>query len=304
MIFKSIRMTGLTLVIFSATVMAAFEYADYLSALCTRESGCNPTSINQFGFIGSYQMGEAALIDSGYYQRDGSNANDWRGRWTGKNGINSLADFQASSAKQTQAINDYNAKQWTYIQADGSDNFIGQTINGVLITESGLLAGAHLVGHAGLKTYLQSGGTVVPKDANKVAVSNYIAKFSGYDISAVSGRSTTLTGGVGNVGAGTPATYGTGSASYQNPFLGAGSVTGPLPNPATSFQSGTGGVSYSDVTSAVQALISSIVLLWLAYVAWGQLIAWGEGTISVMVMQANIIKASVMTMFLLFIVLA
>ena len=57
--------------LFVATaVWAASEYSDYLAALSARESGSNPGSVNQYGFLGSYQMGEAALIDAGYYQKD------------------------------------------------------------------------------------------------------------------------------------------------------------------------------------------------------------------------------------------
>jgi len=40
-----------------------------------------------------YQMGEAALIDAGYYKADGTKTNDWTGQWTGKNGIYSKQDF-------------------------------------------------------------------------------------------------------------------------------------------------------------------------------------------------------------------
>ena len=286
---------------FSAALFAAAEYSDYLAALCTQESGCNPSSINRYGFIGSYQMGEAALIDAGYYLKDGTKNNDWKGSWTGKNGINSLADFYASPAIQTQAINDYNAKQWRYILADGANQYLGQTINGILITESGLLAGAHLVGHAGLLTFLASGGSVVPKDANNVLVTNYIHKFSGYNIAEISGNVTT--------GGNTVNSSNTNLAGADGSYLGlingtgtAAGVTGISVAPGAAFQSGSG-LSYSDVSLAVQSIIATILLLWTAYVSWGQFRLWSEGAISLYVMQVNIVKATVLMTLMLFMLL-
>ena len=72
----------------SGVVWAASEYSDYLAALSARESGSNPGTVNKYGFLGSYQMGERAFIDAGYYLKDHTpDTNDWKGTWTGKNGI-------------------------------------------------------------------------------------------------------------------------------------------------------------------------------------------------------------------------
>lgn len=47
-------------------------YDDFFEALGQKESSGNYASINKkHGYLGKYQMGEAALIDSGYYKRDG-----------------------------------------------------------------------------------------------------------------------------------------------------------------------------------------------------------------------------------------
>jgi hypothetical protein len=56
----------------------------YYQKLAQRESSNNPKAVNNFGFIGLYQMGEPALIDTGYYKPDGTQKNDWVGEWTGK----------------------------------------------------------------------------------------------------------------------------------------------------------------------------------------------------------------------------
>lgn len=169
------------------TAMAADGYATYLRDLAWRESRHGLTAQNG-SHIGLFQMGTAALIDAGYLTRDG--------RWTGKNGAISRAAFLASPQIQTQAIHDYNQLQWAWIQRNGLDRYIGQTVDGVPVTASGLLGGAHLVGRAGLACYLAGrfcdapGVTLrngVPIDGLGTTVSEYLGKFGGHDLGLSSG---------------------------------------------------------------------------------------------------------------------
>lgn len=157
----------------------AGTYQDFLDALGQRESGGNYRAVNQFGYLGKYQMGEGALIDTGYYTADGTAANDWqKSHFTGKGGIDSKAEFLASPAAQEAAIRSYMDKQWQYIAS--VQKYDGQILGGVKITISGMLAGAHLVGNGGLKTYLKSGGDDAPVDGNNVSVASYVKKFAGF----------------------------------------------------------------------------------------------------------------------------
>lgn len=277
----------------SGVVWAASEYSDYLAALSARESSNNPGSVNRYGFLGSYQMGESALIDAGYYQKDHTpNTNDWTGTWTGKNGIHSKADFLANAAGQTQAINDYNSKQWGFIRNLGLDRYLGQTVAGIVMTESGLLAGAHLVGVGGLKTFLTSNGVQVPRDANNTAITQYITAFNGYNLAAITGN-VTAGGSAGSVSTG-----GNGSAGVQPSGTAAGK---PLITSSAAFTSGAGGVSYQTLKTAIQSIIATLLFLWTAFVVWGQFKLWGENSISIMVMQSNIIRATAVMMLLLFV---
>src|SRR3990167_2004882 len=65
---------------------------------------------NTLGFLGKYQFGEPLLIDLGYYSPAptgfyGATAtNEWKGTWTGKNGIDSKEEFM--SIAQELAIRD------------------------------------------------------------------------------------------------------------------------------------------------------------------------------------------------------
>lgn len=267
---------------FSTLLWAASEYSDYLAALSAKESGNNPASVNQYGFLGSYQMGESALIDAGYYQQDPTpKVNDWQGVWTGKNGIYSKADFLANAAAQTQAISDYNIKQWNSIQTFGLDNYVGQTVGGVLMTESGLLAGAHLVGVGGLKSFLKSNGTVVPTDANNTAITQYIAVFNGFNVAAITGNTTSGGNGVSGI---------------QNPQAGQ-----TQQSPSAAFAAGAGGISFQAIRMAIQSIIAILLFLWTAFVTWGQFKLWGDNGISMMGMQSNIFRASVVMLLLMFI---
>ena len=102
----------------------------FLYALSRRESSSN-LSLSDFdpknihpqkvhsqgtrGYIGYFQFGEAALYDAGYFTvpfKKGTTAfekaiynNDWVGTWTGKNGVNSKADFLNGRKHQLDAIN-------------------------------------------------------------------------------------------------------------------------------------------------------------------------------------------------------
>ncbi|MGH6866506.1 MAG: hypothetical protein ACREDO_10135 [Methyloceanibacter sp.] len=52
--------------------------------------------------------------------------------------------------------------------------FDGQVIDGIKITVSGMLAGAHLVGAGNLNEFLLSGGDSAGGDGNNVSVRSYV----------------------------------------------------------------------------------------------------------------------------------
>jgi hypothetical protein len=195
-------------------------YDDFLAAIRQRESRNRYTIVNQYGFLGAYQMGEAALIDAGFYLPDGTKKNDWKGTWTSMAqdmGIHSKADFlgakitkvkvegkeiekieqdleKIKNARQAQdeAVKAYYRKVWGYICHWKLDAYIGRNIRGVEITESALIAAYHLVGlgtrdetstkRKGLLLYLKRDGEIDPADANGTPVSEYIELFNDYEV--------------------------------------------------------------------------------------------------------------------------
>lgn len=161
---------------------------EFLDDLGARESGGNYKAFNKYGYAGKYQMGEAALIDAGYYKKPSKiYNNDWSGQFTGRDGVTSLQGFLNNPQAQENAQIVYKKKQWGYLKAVGAHKYIGQVINGGQITESGLLAGAHLKGAGSVIEYLRSGGKNIGKDAFGTSVESYIKNFAGYDVSELTG---------------------------------------------------------------------------------------------------------------------
>lgn len=61
-------------------------------------------------------------------------------------------------------------------------HYIGQTVNNVKITKSGLLAAAHLGGAGGVMKWLDSQGQNNKKDLNKMSIQHYLIEFAEYRI--------------------------------------------------------------------------------------------------------------------------
>lgn len=169
----------------------------FLEAIAIRETGQqNPPYYieNTLGFIGRYQFGEALLIDLGYYQVEnpyigggnGVDKNYWLGTWTGKNEINSKEEFmQNKNAVQEIAIREAFRLNWDRIsqnlQGNGRsiEEFIRQERQGIIITESGILAAAHLRGENGVTSLLLD--NEVSNDEFGTSILAYLGEFADYE---------------------------------------------------------------------------------------------------------------------------
>ncbi len=169
----------------------------FLSKLGERETGKPDAPYdteNDLGFIGRYQFGEALLKDLKYYDVDkpyngggnGVDKNYWRGAWTGKNGINSKEEFkQNKNNVQETAIREEFSLNWERIsqilQENGRsiEEYIGQERKGVIITRSGILAGAHLTGAMGVTNLLLKNED--SSDENGTSILVYLKEFASFD---------------------------------------------------------------------------------------------------------------------------
>lgn len=177
---------------------------EFLGALFQSEGGGNYQVINKYGYVGKYQFGESALSDLGYYVSDGTSPiiklpnhhtkfqYQWKGTWTGKDGIHSLEDFRNSPDEQDVAAVSWVRLLCSRARQQGADQYEGKVIAGITITHSGIVGAAHLKGfgtatHPGVMKFLESNGADDPSDANGTTVSDYIDKFGDYDLGCCSG---------------------------------------------------------------------------------------------------------------------
>ena len=152
-------------------------------------------SMNSLGFVG-YQLGEALLIDLGYYQDssyygNGAATNTWDGTWTGKGGVTSLAALK--TGLQEGVMLDafgYNLgiiENGLAAQGKTLDSLIGQTRSytsggqtvSVELSLTGILAAAHLRGAYGTLDLLLN--NQVSSDENGTSILKYMSDFGGYD---------------------------------------------------------------------------------------------------------------------------
>lgn len=136
-----------------------FELEKFLNAIGHRESTNRYDVVNPWGYMGRYQFGKSTLKGLGYDV--------------------SKKEFLSNPELQEEAmmalLNHNKEKLQKYI-----DVFDGKTINGIYITESGILAAAHLGGQGSVKRYFKNGK--VFRDGNGTKITSYMDKFSGYDI--------------------------------------------------------------------------------------------------------------------------
>lgn len=161
---------------------SAGSYDDFFNALRVRESGNDYSVVNAFGFLGAYQFGEAALVDLGFVSNDGNAFdNDFNGTFTGRYDVFDVVDFLSSASAQDLAAADWFNLLWNRIRFLDLEIYDGQTLNGVTLTKTGMIAGAHLGGVGSIDDFIESGGFSVPADAFGTTIVDYIELFEGYE---------------------------------------------------------------------------------------------------------------------------
>lgn len=157
------------------------------AALKARESGGNPSVVNQFGYTGLYQYGAPRLQSLGVYSPgEGEDLNGWSksgrsapGKWSGRFNIPGFPevktheDFRRNPAAQEAVAEIDDAFKDREIAQNGLEKYIGQTVGGIQITRDGIRNMIHLGGAGGAKRALESGGSDDRQDANGTSVLEY-----------------------------------------------------------------------------------------------------------------------------------
>lgn len=144
------------------------SFDHFLWALAQRESGNNWTIYNKWGYMGKYQFGEIALKELGY------------------DGCFTFEEFKKNPSVfpewlQDELIVEYIKTNKRYLRRYIRE-YSGDTIEGVHITESGIIAAAHLVGSGSTGKWFRNNGKVDIKDGNGVSIKHYLELFKGYQI--------------------------------------------------------------------------------------------------------------------------
>ena len=139
------------------------SFVGFKEALAFKESGGNYFSVNTYGYLGKYQFGKGTLKMIG---------------------IKNAAKFLKDPKLQERAFI-ANTERNKWILRRDIKNFVGKRINGIIVTESGILAAAHLAGPGNVKKYLRSYGLNNFADGYGTTIHQYMKRFSGYDTSFV-----------------------------------------------------------------------------------------------------------------------
>ncbi|WP_424494388.1 peptidoglycan-binding protein LysM [Salinimicrobium sp. GXAS 041] len=139
------------------------SYLAFKEAIGFKESGGDYEVVNDFGYLGKYQFGRGTLEVIG---------------------IRDTNKFLNDPTLQEAAFYANTARNKWILRRD-IKRFAGKTINGVTITESGILAAAHLAGPGNVKKYLRSWGASDFSDGFGTSIKTYFKKFAGYDTSFI-----------------------------------------------------------------------------------------------------------------------
>ena len=133
------------------------SHQQFLKAIGHQESGNRYHIVNRYGYMGKYQFGKSTLKTLRIKV--------------------SRKEFLKDTLLQEEAMLKlllHNKKRLQkYI-----NKYEGKVIHGILVTESGLLAAAHLGGQGSVKKWFRNGR--IRKDGNGVKITSYMKQFGGY----------------------------------------------------------------------------------------------------------------------------
>jgi len=139
------------------------DFEGFKEALGFKESGGDYFTVNTYGYLGKYQFGAETLKMVGVYN----------------------TNLFLSSPKIQEKAFIANLQRNKWILRRYIAKYENTVIGGIKITESGMLAAAHLAGPGSVKKFLKSSGKKNFKDGYGSTLSGYMKKFSGYNTSEI-----------------------------------------------------------------------------------------------------------------------
>ncbi len=139
------------------------SFVGFKEALAFKESQGDYFTINTLGYLGKYQFGVGTLQLMGVY--------------------NATKFLNDPTLQEKVFRTNLSRNKW--ILRKDIQRFSGKRIKGIEITESGILAAAHLAGPGNVKKFLRSYGEWEVEDAYGTSIFHYLEQFSGYDVSSI-----------------------------------------------------------------------------------------------------------------------
>lgn len=138
-------------------------FIGFQQSLAAKESLCKYNKINTLGYLGKYQFGIETLRILGIHDTDA---------------------FLFNRKLQEKAfLANLSRNKWDL--RNEIEKYSGRIISGIEITESGILAAAHLGGTGSVKRFLKTNGRKKCKDGYGTSILEYLSDFAGYDTSSI-----------------------------------------------------------------------------------------------------------------------
>ena len=135
----------------------------FKEAVAFKESQGKYRLVNSLGYMGKYQFGPQALRSVGIH--------------------NDKAFLKDPALQEKAFVALLSKNKW--ILRNEIERYEGKIINGVQITESGILAAAHLGGAGSVKNFFKNNGSRHFRDAYGTSLKSYMRDFGGYDLSHI-----------------------------------------------------------------------------------------------------------------------
>lgn len=139
------------------------HFIGFKEAIAFKESQGKYRKVNSIGYMGKYQFGSKTLRSVG---------------------VNNQKAFLKNPALQEKAFIALLSKN-KWILRNEIEKYEGKVINGIEITESGILAAAHLGGAGSVKNFFKNKGNRHFRDAYGTSLRSYMKAFGGYDLSYI-----------------------------------------------------------------------------------------------------------------------
>ena len=141
------------------------DFVGFKNFLGFFESGSNYNKVNRFGYLGKYQFGRGTLK---------------------MYGVRNLSEYRLNPELQEKVFL-MNVMRNKWILRREISWYSNRYLNGTYISESGIIAAAHLSGPGNVKKFLRShcNPDLDKRDANGTSISDYLKIFKDYDLEKI-----------------------------------------------------------------------------------------------------------------------